>query len=306
MAQRVAEVSFDPTVNETIRAAVPAPLRSLVEASTHLGDPAVVLAIAVGYLWLSESTDHERGARVLGVVVVAFALTNVLKGIVVLDRPVEHVAFAADTYGGYSFPSGHSLGAAAVYGAIATASDWKTRTHRYSIAAAFIGIVTLSRLVLGVHYLGDVIAGVALGLGLLVLLFVTAATPGRLFAGAGLLAVVSYAFPARAFMPATLGVAVGALVGWYLIETRPIDTYGAVVLSGAVISILLGVPVLSTEVGIHWTLELTSYAIAVGAALAVSFPISQIQRPAIGKVGEYVRTIISSRSTRVVQEDKRR
>lgn len=262
---------FDPATNETVRTAVPAPLLPGLEFATHLGDPATVLAVATGYFWLSAPTDRDRGARVLAVALLAFAITNGLKGLVLFERPVEQLAFAADGYGGYSFPSGHSLGAAAVYGAIATASDWATPRRRYTVSGAGIALVALSRLVLGVHYLGDVVVGACLGLALGVgLLRVPNVDPGRLFALAGVLAIASYGLPARAFMPATVGAALGAAATWRMLEDRPFGTCNAVLALGVVLPVLLGVRLLSRGWGLHWSVELGSYALALSLALAAS------------------------------------
>lgn len=70
----------------------------------------------------------------------------------------------------FSFPSGHAFGSAVVYGMLALAvlrvqhGSW----WRWVAAGAlwlFIGLVALSRPILGVHFPSDVVAGVCLGLG---------------------------------------------------------------------------------------------------------------------------------------------
>jgi undecaprenyl-diphosphatase len=70
----------------------------------------------------------------------------------------------------FSFPSGHAFGSAVVYGmlALVVLRVWHGSPWRWVIAGAlwlFIGLVALSRPILGVHYPSDVIAGVSLGLG---------------------------------------------------------------------------------------------------------------------------------------------
>ncbi|ELY54603.1 PA-phosphatase-like phosphoesterase [Natronococcus amylolyticus DSM 10524] len=258
---------FDPSVNETIRTAVPDPLRPIVEAVTHLGDPATVLVVALGFAWIGSS--RERGARVLAVALVAFAVTNGLKGVFVLERPVEQLAFAADDYGGYAFPSGHALGAAAVYGAVAIAAEWSRPRRRYAVAGLLIVLVALSRVVLGVHYVGDVVAGAAIGIGIAVgVLWLPTIDPGRLFALAGAFAAISYATPARAFMPATVGAALGAVGAWYALERRPTRLEGSHSAFGLAALAMVAVRLLSTTQGIHWSLELGGYAIAVAVAVA--------------------------------------
>jgi undecaprenyl-diphosphatase len=78
-----------------------------------------------------------------------------------LLNPVDHGA-------GYSFPSGHAAGAAAVYGALLVlvlprAARW-ARALLLAAGALLICAVAASRVLLGVHYPSDVAAGAALGL----------------------------------------------------------------------------------------------------------------------------------------------
>lgn len=70
----------------------------------------------------------------------------------------------------FSFPSGHAFGAATAYGLVALffvrvlyPSRWRWPVA--GVFAAIIVLVGLSRILLGVHYLTDVLAGIGLGLG---------------------------------------------------------------------------------------------------------------------------------------------
>jgi membrane-associated phospholipid phosphatase len=63
----------------------------------------------------------------------------------------------------YSFPSGHTAGATALYGLLAAYAFSRTssltgRAAAVSGALAMVALVALSRMVLGVHYLSDVLA----------------------------------------------------------------------------------------------------------------------------------------------------
>ncbi|HYS54933.1 MAG TPA: phosphatase PAP2 family protein [Thermoanaerobaculia bacterium] len=69
---------------------------------------------------------------------------------------------------GYSFPSGHAMGSTIVFGALGYLALRSLRTWRAkaaALAAAFTLVITiaLSRVYLGVHWISDVGAGVAVG-----------------------------------------------------------------------------------------------------------------------------------------------
>jgi membrane-associated phospholipid phosphatase len=66
----------------------------------------------------------------------------------------------------YSFPSGHAAGAAVFYGVLAAylvckTNRWPWRVVIAVLAALLVALVALSRVYLGVHYLSDVLAGIA-------------------------------------------------------------------------------------------------------------------------------------------------
>ena len=89
-------------------------------------------------------------------------LNNAMKALVGRERPelVPHLAIAD----GNSFPSGHSFASAMVYIAMALAFASMSNRHsvRYTIVGSAMGLsgaIAWSRVILGVHYPSDVIAG---------------------------------------------------------------------------------------------------------------------------------------------------
>lgn len=70
---------------------------------------------------------------------------------------------------GYSFPSGHAMGATVVMGALAYLAvrvlhTWNQKAAAIAFAITFVLAVAISRVYLGVHWLSDIGAGVSAGL----------------------------------------------------------------------------------------------------------------------------------------------
>jgi undecaprenyl-diphosphatase len=130
---------------------------------TALGSSVVVLLISfgvVGYLLLQ---DNRRTALVLGAAVLgAYVLNLLFKAVYARPRPDIVPALSA-AYNA-SFPSGHSMIAAAMYptiSALLAELQDRRRTRIYLMALGlFLTLaVGLSRVYLGVHWPSDVLAG---------------------------------------------------------------------------------------------------------------------------------------------------
>ncbi len=135
---------------------------------THLGSTVFVFAS----LTAVAAFDYfrRRSAEVFSFVATIgfgeFVLNNVLKIVVGRERPAVLRLVVAH---GYSFPSGHTVAAAASTAAIALLLG-RDRSRRVRAilagAAALVAVsVAASRALLGVHWLTDVIAGLAIGWG---------------------------------------------------------------------------------------------------------------------------------------------
>jgi membrane-associated phospholipid phosphatase len=69
---------------------------------------------------------------------------------------------------GYSFPSGHAMGSAVAFGALAYLAfrairSWPAKTAVIAFLYTLVASVALSRVYLGVHWISDVLAGVTVG-----------------------------------------------------------------------------------------------------------------------------------------------
>ena len=78
------------------------------------------------------------------------------------DARIVPYGNAIETATGYSFPSGHTMNAAAVFGGVAVRKDMP-RVLRTVLGSA-VALVAFSRVYLGVHTPQDVLAGIAAGL----------------------------------------------------------------------------------------------------------------------------------------------
>jgi undecaprenyl-diphosphatase len=156
----------DGAIADALRTRVPQAVRDVFAALTHLADTATltVLCVAVALVLCA----RRRFALASGWVVALAGnglLNTTLKALFGRDRPLP--ADGAALVEGFSFPSGHSSGAVVAYGMLAylgvrlLAPRW--HLPAMAVAWALAALVGLSRLVLGVHYASDVIAGFASG-----------------------------------------------------------------------------------------------------------------------------------------------
>jgi undecaprenyl-diphosphatase len=133
---------------------------------TQLGSLYVVLAL--GVILAAVETLRERTVWVIAFIVAVMGgeelLVSTVKQLADRARPAFNPAAASL---GPSFPSGHSATAAAFYATAALLiGRWRGRTARAVLTGLAVGIavaVAASRVLLDVHWLSDVIAGLALG-----------------------------------------------------------------------------------------------------------------------------------------------
>lgn len=135
-------------------------------ASTLFVLPMVIALAAISWA----AGRHREAVAVLAALLLESILSIALKYIVHRPRPPD----AIPLHLGPSFPSGHTLAAAVVYGFIAYLLLRDEKRRKWLIPAAalivFIAFVPLSRVYLGVHWPYDTIASLTLGVALLAIL----------------------------------------------------------------------------------------------------------------------------------------
>jgi membrane-associated phospholipid phosphatase len=223
-------------VTDALHGSAEGPVIVLFGLLTQLGDGWFLFLLG-GTLYVAGDElprwgiDRRRGLFVLALVLVSVALTGGLKAyfrlprpptmaggdLLLLPPPLDVLFGNVTTAAGSGFPSGHALGSTMVWGGFALVLERGSFRRRVGIAAAVVLLVSVSRLVLGVHYLVDIVAGVGLGvlaLGALYRLSGNGSRPGWVLLvaiGSGVLGLlVGVTFESVA----AVGGAVGAWLVW--------------------------------------------------------------------------------------------
>ena len=141
---------------------------AVLRVLTHLGSTVVLLplTVVVGLVEARRLPNRALPAFLLVVQAGQLALANLIKVIVDRARPDIH---PLAEFSAASFPSGHTATAAATFAALAlVVGRRRTASTRVVLAAAAAGLTALvacTRVLLGVHWTTDVLAGASLGWG---------------------------------------------------------------------------------------------------------------------------------------------
>ena len=133
---------------------------------TQLGSTPVVLLLALACAAYGVWRSRRPSALLFLTLVVGgqFLLMNLIKLAVERARPDLH---RLSVFSGSSFPSGHSTAAAATFAALAVVlgvgRSSNTRALLIGAAVSIAVAVACTRVLLGVHWFSDAIAGLALG-----------------------------------------------------------------------------------------------------------------------------------------------
>ncbi|HFH8460111.1 TPA: phosphatase PAP2 family protein [Streptococcus agalactiae] len=163
-------ISFDQTIQESVRGQLPNLSTRFFKLITVIGNTVSQIAIAIMSVTFCYLKKWYPQARFI-------AVNAIISGICILSlklifqrvRPtLNHLVFA----GGYSFPSGHSMGTFMIFGSIIILlqyympkSIWKLLCQ--GTLGLLIFLIGLSRIYLGVHFPTDVLAGFILAYGIL-------------------------------------------------------------------------------------------------------------------------------------------
>ena len=162
-------------------------LTPLMRGLTDLGNAAVLIALIllIGLVWWWRRRTWRPLWLLAGAYLGAWALSETVKDLTHRARPPA--AQAIGHWTGYAFPSGHTTKATAAYGMLAallatTTPSWSRKVALWTGALLVVGLVGLSRLYLGAHWLTDVLGALALGAAWLFVLLTATRTVHALHA----------------------------------------------------------------------------------------------------------------------------
>ncbi|NCB02180.1 MAG: phosphatase PAP2 family protein, partial [Spirochaetia bacterium] len=144
-------------------------LDTLMNLLTMLGEETIFIIVVAYFIW---NYSKKKGFAIFSALAFVDIAMGVIKALVKAPRPFQVIeeikGKRVQTATGYSFPSGHTTGAASFYYSL----SYTFKKRIISILSALaIALVAISRMYLGVHWPLDVFAGLALGIGGTALLY---------------------------------------------------------------------------------------------------------------------------------------
>lgn len=220
---------------EGLQALLPEWIALAAAVLTQLGD-IWFLGLLLAVFWWSGRWRSDDVVFVGGTLLTGLGVYRTLKLAFTLPRPdgppldpaqvpsLLRVFYEATvSVQSYGFPSGHATSAAVVYLGLAAVPTAGRRRWRFAVAGGLVAVVSLTRVILGLHYLVDVVAGGLLGASLVAgavrtrrLIDGDRATP-VLTAAVGIGTLHLAASGGTVLSYALLGTTLGLLGGWQLV-----------------------------------------------------------------------------------------
>jgi len=163
----------DPLLSWMVAHRTPVATGVLTVVTTLFGPFVLPVLVAVGcVVWARRAGTWWEPGLLAGAMVLATVVSTVLKAVVARPRPPDESMVVAGIERSFSFPSGHTIGAATLV-LVGGYLVWHRHHDRRVLAGwaaasvLVVGAVALSRLYLGYHFLTDVLAGLSLAVAVL-------------------------------------------------------------------------------------------------------------------------------------------
>ncbi|MEO8216639.1 MAG: phosphatase PAP2 family protein [Acidobacteriota bacterium] len=167
-ANNAGMLQFDHSVHDWVRSLYGQGSTRFFVTFTTIGSPITLGLLFVFVQIVLLAQKKYRWAVYLLITSAGGAALNLeLKRFFARSRPELSVALRQAS--GFSFPSGHAMGSAVFFSALAylavrSLKSWNTRSAVIALAISIITAVSLSRVYLGVHWTSDIAAGVSAGM----------------------------------------------------------------------------------------------------------------------------------------------
>lgn len=174
-------IALDETIRQTVRPWAAPSLAPALKSVSFFGSQRFLIAGLLVVSIVFVALQWKRAVIVLLIAMAGQALLEMgLKSI--FERPRPQPFYDYPPLESYSFPSGHALSSVCFYGIVAwliakRLPNGRWRFSLWMLTAALVGLIGASRVLLGVHYPSDVLAGLAAGA---VWIFAVAASGDRL------------------------------------------------------------------------------------------------------------------------------
>lgn len=138
---------------------------SIFFGATQIGEVWAMITLSLIVVTLFMLYKYKIEALFFALTMIMSGVTNpILKNIFDRERPT---LLRLIDISGFSFPSGHAMGATAFFGSLMFVAHrilkGKSKAFVISASALFIILISSSRVYLGVHYPTDIIAGIVGG-----------------------------------------------------------------------------------------------------------------------------------------------
>ena len=140
---------FDQAINEALQNFFPEWFEIIFKIITYLGQAIIYIALLALAFWILNKKDAIVGFYIL---FTTSFLNTFLKLLIKNPRPDHSIRLVEEE--NFSTPSGHAQNSSVMYGWITT---YFKKIWMYIIVPILVLLICLSRVYLGVHYIGDVI-----------------------------------------------------------------------------------------------------------------------------------------------------